>query len=368
MKTRGTPSAPAAVPAGLRYDEAVLASLPLLCSALGLLYLVRVAPYAWTYTGDTRHLLVGLEVAVAAIFLLVGWLAYSGRLPATRWEATAGAIIVMIGVETPTRVHITGEAWQCMDLMLAVVSAAATMSSRLWFGLGLAACWGSGVFTFATAVLIGGADPAALIWPYMLLAMMSGSALAVIFRSSRLGTFDSLVEARRAAELVSVRDALTGLTNRRGLELAFHQLLPAADGRGEPLHCLFIDVDSFKSVNDTVGHALGDEVLTSVADALVACSPENAVVCRWAGDEFVVLVVGAGIDAEELERRVAERLQATSPLVPTVWRGLVSAGGTVREVGASADLDVLLRAADEDMYDRRAVRRRPSRDRAASSA
>ncbi len=97
-----------------------------------------------------------------------------------------------------------------------------------------------------------------------------------------------IAELRAANEALSeevLHDSLTGLTNRRGL---FREL-----ERERALGLLFIDVDRFKTVNDTYGHATGDRVLQTIGDALRAATRPGDVVARLGGDEFVVLLDGA---------------------------------------------------------------------------
>ncbi len=81
-------------------------------------------------------------------------------------------------------------------------------------------------------------------------------------------------------------DPLTGLLNRRGLESKLQFL----DQQKTPFLIYYIDLDGFKLINDSFGHAAGDDVLRKVADRLIACLPHDSNICRFGGDEFVVLV------------------------------------------------------------------------------
>jgi diguanylate cyclase (GGDEF)-like protein len=97
------------------------------------------------------------------------------------------------------------------------------------------------------------------------------------------------------------QDVLTGLANRE----AFLATLRRHIERGESLAVLFLDLDDFKTVNDTLGHAVGDELITSVAERLLGGSRAHDVVARFGGDEFAVLLHGLG---GESAMRVANRL------------------------------------------------------------
>ncbi len=91
--------------------------------------------------------------------------------------------------------------------------------------------------------------------------------------------------AERAA-----RDGLTGLFNRRELDTRAHQAVALADRHGRPFSCLLLDIDHFKLVNDTHGHAAGDTVLREAAQRICDASRISDIVGRYGGEEFVVLL------------------------------------------------------------------------------
>ena len=143
--------------------------------------------------------------------------------------------------------------------------------------------------------------------------------------------------ARTAAGL-AVRDELTGLANRRGVGPALQALAP-----GDLV--LLLDLDHFKLVNDTHGHAIGDGVLRAVGAALQACVRPGDVAARWGGEEFLV-VVGGGDDlapevaAERLRRAVAD---AGTPVPVTASVG-------VAPVFVAEPWEVAVQRADEALY------------------
>ena len=94
-------------------------------------------------------------------------------------------------------------------------------------------------------------------------------------------------------------DYLTGLLNRRGLHDIWNSLLPDTF-----LHCIYIDVDNFKMVNDIYGHSKGDELLIFIANALQK-TLQNQLVIRMGGDEFVALCSG-GLTCHELENLLSQ--------------------------------------------------------------
>ena len=107
-------------------------------------------------------------------------------------------------------------------------------------------------------------------------------------------------------ETLATRDSLTGLPNRRGFNLLAAQALQESQREPKPLVALLIDLDHFKQLNDTHGHLAGDEVLRQFADVLENCLRQADIICRWGGEEFIVLLKDTdGAHAQE----VAEKLR-----------------------------------------------------------
>ncbi len=172
-------------------------------------------------------------------------------------------------------------------------------------------------------------------------------AAAAIEASAALGRVDST----RAAEAKASIDALTGLPNRRYFE-EFCSLLGQGSGPGNALEVgvLMVDIDWFKRINDTFGHAVGDEVLRAVAAAIAAAVRDGDVPARFGGEEFAVLIRHA---TRPIALDVAERVRlAVSQLDLREWRvpGVsVSVGVAVN--GRSAEpIGDLLVAADQALY------------------
>jgi diguanylate cyclase (GGDEF)-like protein len=124
----------------------------------------------------------------------------------------------------------------------------------------------------------------------------------------------ALAEAYSRIEHLSRTDALTGLGNRRSLDLRLPGLLGAVEGREEPLQGLprlgffILDVDRFKSINDTRGHAIGDLVLSALAAVLQQQFADPGMVVRWGGEEFLAVMPVAD---ETAALALSERLRAT---------------------------------------------------------
>lgn len=105
-------------------------------------------------------------------------------------------------------------------------------------------------------------------------------------------------QRRRAdeAEALAMTDPLTRLPNRRAFTTRFEAELARAGRQGTPLALLLIDVDDFKSVNDTRGHAAGDSVLVALAEVLRRVARTEDLAARLGGDEFAVVLAGASAD------------------------------------------------------------------------
>ena len=151
-------------------------------------------------------------------------------------------------------------------------------------------------------------------------------------------------------------DSLTGLANRSRYDELVEQAFAQARAAGTTLGLLVIDVDHFKRVNDTHGHAVGDRVLEGVAESLRRQLPAQAVASRYGGEEFVVLVPRTDAAAlmalaEKLRRAIAEG----SPGIPVT----ASVGVASTADHAFADPRGLFRAADEALY----AAKRTGRDR-----
>jgi diguanylate cyclase (GGDEF)-like protein len=154
---------------------------------------------------------------------------------------------------------------------------------------------------------------------------------------------------RMATERLAQIDPLTGLGNRRAFEAQ------AAAALAGPVALAVGDVDAFKAVNDEYGHLAGDACLTQAAAALAARARSQDAVFRWGGDEFAVLLRGAGAEdaaaaAARLEAAVAEAVRR-----PDTDRLTMTFGWAVHRPGM--DVDALVAAADADLLRRKAARR-----------
>ena len=156
-------------------------------------------------------------------------------------------------------------------------------------------------------------------------------------------------EAERQLKVHAQTDPLTGLLNRRELMERGADLMALARRYGDPLSVLLIDIDHFKRINDTGGHAAGDAALRTMAKGLVACMRRGDLVCRYGGEEFCVLLArtsaasSSGFD-ERLRAWLATNESVNGgPHIP------FSAGVAVMQE-TDASLEDTLQRADEALY------------------
>ena len=146
---------------------------------------------------------------------------------------------------------------------------------------------------------------------------------------------------------MAVTDPLTGAWNRRHAEALLTADMSEARRTGRPLSVLMLDIDHFKTINDTFGHEAGDRVLVQITSLIGAFLRDGDVLCRWGGEEFVLVLRDLGVtDAEELAEAVRRTVEASqlSGAQVTVSIGLA----TLQEHDTLAGL---LDRADQALYD-----------------
>jgi len=248
------------------------------------------------------------------------------------------------GIGLPGRVLATGEAAWITDL-----SAEPGFARR---NLGVRGAFAFPIFADGeiTAVLEFFTAPAVAPDPGLL------EVMAQIGR--QLGRVLERIRAQEQIAHQATHDALTGLANRLLFRDRLELALARAARRGSFAALLFMDLDRFKDVNDSLGHSAGDQLLKSVSDRLRKAMRASDSLARFGGDEFVVLC--EDLASADGAVRVAEHVQQAllTPFVLDRKQHVVSASiGIVLASGADRDADGLLRDADIAMY--RAKQRGP---------
>jgi diguanylate cyclase (GGDEF)-like protein len=158
-------------------------------------------------------------------------------------------------------------------------------------------------------------------------------------------------EGRQRLQHQAYHDSLTGLANRALLRERLVAALEAYRHRGTPVALLFADLDDFKLINDSFGHAMGDRLLHAIASRLRGCVPADGLVARLGGDEFAVLLTDRAGEAEPIGHGILAALHEPF-LIDGQAVGVGASIGLVEpdDVDPAPTADALLRRADAAMY------------------
>jgi diguanylate cyclase (GGDEF)-like protein len=158
-------------------------------------------------------------------------------------------------------------------------------------------------------------------------------------------------------------DALTGLHNRRYLEQELERHVELYKRYKHPFAVLMLDLDSLKLVNDTFGHAAGDEALRHLASVMRGAIRDTDIPCRFGGDEFIILMPEADKNAiQAVGRRIAETISKTRVKLGGGYVSLEVSFGASSCPAEGTSVDVLLKQADTSLYaakERKTGRARP---------
>jgi GGDEF domain-containing protein len=197
-------------------------------------------------------------------------------------------------------------------------------------GAGVYLGWQGALTTLALSLLMLIPQGHSPFWPYAVFQVTTAAGIGVIIHRLVL----QLEGAKQALERAALSDELTGLENRRALRIAFERYMAMADRRGVGLLLTVWDVNGLKAVNDSLGHAAGDALLQSFAQAFKVEARSEDALFRVGGDEFVGLHLGLEDGAD-----LAVRVNARFPNVALGWAPAWAGG-----------LETTLAAADDMMY------------------
>jgi diguanylate cyclase (GGDEF)-like protein len=181
--------------------------------------------------------------------------------------------------------------------------------------------------------------------------------VARVRAAARMKSLQDELRQRHAALLeISRRDGLTGLFNRRYLEEQLFVMASSAARHGQSLAAIMVDIDHFKRVNDTHGHAAGDAVLCAVAERLRTRLRLEDLIGRWGGEEFLILLA---------QTEAAEAATLAEALRQRVGSSPIEAGGAKVTVTVSLgcaaaldrDFEKLIRRADAALYEAKSAGR-----------
>ena len=219
-----------------------------------------------------------------------------------------------------------------------------------------------GAFAFPVSI---GSGPYGVMEFYLPDARPCEPALMELTRAigSQIGQFIARKTAEEEIRQLAFYDPLTSLPNRRLLSDRLHRALAASARSKRHGALLFIDLDNFKTINDTLGHGKGDLLLQQVAARLISCVRKVDTVGRQGGDEFVVMLMDlsetapqALLQAQTIGEKIRSALNQPYDLASSVLYNSASIGATLFD-GYSASSENLLKQADQAMYQAKAVGR-----------
>lgn len=180
---------------------------------------------------------------------------------------------------------------------------------------------------------------------YMNLAISLGISVVVLM----LTNFTINFYQKRLEEMASV-DKLTGLANRQVFEFYAEQALSETKRTKVPMSAMLIDIDSFKSINDRFGHYAGDAVIQGIAEIAKANMRESDLLCRWGGDEYLVLLKNCNLqNAEALAEKIRASVRKSQfNFVDIQIAATISIG--IAEYQADESIDHLFMRADNALY------------------
>ncbi|MEW6707370.1 MAG: GGDEF domain-containing protein [Pseudomonadota bacterium] len=335
----------------IRLVQSGLASLLMLACVLALHYM-RLAGltdgrWLWPWTAFS---LIGLLVAFALIRF--GWTLHLADPSMTMAQMLYAIACAAAGY------MIAGSAHGAVPLILAVV---------LMFGM-FGMSNGQVVFVGAYALVLFGAAmivmsrvdpqhyPAEVEVAYFLLtAIVIGGVVVLASRLSAMR--ERLREQRRELQQALARirelathDELTGLLNRRRMQELLQEERERSLRAGHPWCVALIDVDHFKQVNDRLGHAAGDEVLRGLAHSGRGQTRKSDVLARWGGEEFVLLLKDAEMDAARAAVERWRQALAAQPLHAAATRVPVRFSAGVAQHAPGESVEQTLARADAALY------------------
>jgi diguanylate cyclase (GGDEF)-like protein len=181
---------------------------------------------------------------------------------------------------------------------------------------------------------------------YAFFMQISGGVLGLCFALAALGSVlvDILARYRDAAE----HDPLTALLNRRGFEDALERMRPGKARDGVVLTC---DIDHFKQINDTYGHAAGDLVIVALAAKLRGNLPAAALAARFGGEEFIGYVPGVTLaEGKVLAQRICDLFAASRWQAQGIDRGITVSFGVATVMAEDRSIHDAIARADRALY------------------
>lgn len=242
------------------------------------------------------------------------------------FTAQIGLCAYLVFRETRTNLRVSGA---LMGIVLALLSVTNFLRAI-----------GTFLYGAPTRYLAGGPI---LQWSLVITSVLQGGVtVAFVWMTAAL--------LRQELHVLATTDSLTGLLNRRAIEVAAEQKIALSRQQNRPLSAILLDIDNFKQINDTLGHQQGDAALVAVARCLQREMRQSDLVARFGGDEFLILL---GDTPQQTAVEIAERLRQVleeAPILRAHTQTRVSASLGLAELKNAQGWDHLITNCDRALY------------------
>ncbi len=303
--------------------------------ALYLAYFNMGEPIARAWTG-----IIGVETVGAAYFVLTTlYMVHTRRhiYSAWRWRLAMLTDLLMVSFSVLADSNPMSPAYLAFIMVI--------LGNGMRYGMRLFAETLIGTFSLVAIITIMRFSSYMHVLSATTMFFLAFFGIIILYAYSLMARIE---KTRQQLEVESSLDLLTGLLNRRGLQEKADVLFRALDENGYPMAVMFADMDRFKSINDDLGHHVGDRVLKELGRIIIETVRDSDVAARFGGDEFVIIMPDTNIDhatlvAKRLQAAVAQWSQADNiPLSMSI--GIAVAPGHGRDLGS------VLRHVDHAMY------------------
>ena len=304
-------------------------------------------------TGGRRIFYLLLTAALAVLLTLAVLLNVKGRYSVAAWSTVLAAVAAPWLCLLYDPAIVQGDFMPLVYMALSIQLCGILLSARVTI---IVSALQLGALSVLIALCPGlqGVN-----WPSLTTFIVFTATLGIVTGMLSRRQLDQIEKDRRALldsesrlQALAVRDSLTGLYNRRYMEETLDREISRALREKRCLGIIMVDVDGFKLINDTFGHALGDAVLGRVADMLFRHTRKSDVACRFGGDELILILPECALEDAVLRAQALRRLtEETSFLFDDadVGRVTLSMGvSALPEHGATAA--ELISAADKALY------------------
>lgn len=309
------------------YNDALADHRQRICKNISVLGALVLMPFVATHLLGANWLMAGVNIALCSLLAVTAWVMHQGRpAPVPFW--VLGIAIVAGVLVSVFKQGVPGILWSYPAMFICYF----ILHRRVAMVLG--------------AVLTVGVAAASALVLEPALAMRVFGSLAFVMTMINV-VLNVVGDLQQALVAQTITDPLTGAYNRRHMETQLGERVATAQATPPVESLLVIDIDNFKRINDTHGHAVGDEVLRRTVTAVAARKRRSDLLFRMGGEEFLLLLPGATLEqaqqiAEELRQSLAQSVLLMGEAIT------VSIGVSALRSGQTAD--AWIRSADAALY------------------